>query len=276
MIPANSGQKKKRKQEQVDDGNIEEDSNANSNVLLDIFERDTQEEGNINVNAIVAEPATLQINLSSSSSSSDSNAHHPIGITLDSMTGLNIPNDNSQSNTMDRVELPAENTSQFSSSRTGRPPIPLYLTCDDDAMSPYQCFVRKQIELFEADFEDVDSNAQGRNKPIVLGQVGIRCRYCNRLPPNQRKRGATYYPSKLDGIYQAANNLAIVHLGEYCENIDEQLRNHLATLRSMLSIGGGGKKIWAERAANLGVFEDVNGLRFEPTINYRQRNYLDV
>ena len=26
----------------------------------------------------------------------------------------------------------------------------------------------------------------------------------------------------------------------------------------------------------LGVFEDLDGLRFEPTINYRQRNYLDI
>lgn len=36
-------------------------------------------------------------------------------------------------------------------------------------------FARKQIELFEAKQEDVDAGAQGRNKPIILGQVGIRC-----------------------------------------------------------------------------------------------------
>ena len=188
------------------------------------------------------------------------------------------------SNVMDRIEFSTDSMDMDKMSETttteffltGRPPIQLYLTCDDDAMSPYQCFVRRQIELFEANYEDTTSNAQGRNKPITLGQVGIRCRYCKHLLPHQRKRGATYYPSKLDGIYQAANNLAIVHFGEYCEHMDEYSRNHLLTLRNMLSMGGGGKAIWAVRAAGLGVYEDWNGLRFEPAINYRPHNYLDV
>ena len=37
--------------------------------------------------------------------------------------------------------------------------------------------VRKQLEIFEALPEDVESNTQGRKKQVVLGQVGIRCRY---------------------------------------------------------------------------------------------------
>jgi hypothetical protein len=61
---------------------------------------------------------------------------------------------------------------------TGRNPVLLYMSCDDDSLSAYQCMVRRQIEIFEARTEDVESNAQGRNKPIVLGQVGIRCRHC--------------------------------------------------------------------------------------------------
>ena len=56
---------------------------------------------------------------------------------------------------------------------TGRGPAALFMTCDIDSLSPYQCLVRKHIEVFEASFEDVESNAQGRNKPIVIGQVGI-------------------------------------------------------------------------------------------------------
>lgn len=34
--------------------------------------------------------------------------------------------------------------------------------------------------MFEAKQEDVDAGAQGRNKPIVLGQVGIRCIHVSR------------------------------------------------------------------------------------------------
>jgi hypothetical protein len=115
--------------------------------------------------------------------------------------------------------------------------------------------------------EDIESNAQGRNKPIVLGQVGIRCRHCNMLPPKQRTRGSVYYPTKLEGVYQAAHNLAISHLGSYCPNIDACLREQMAMLHEKKSPSGGGKKIWADRAGVLGVFEDADGLRFEKRLN---------
>jgi hypothetical protein len=58
---------------------------------------------------------------------------------------------------------------------TGRCPTILYLSCDPETLSDYQCLVRKQIELFEANENDVMAGAQGRNKPIVLGQVRM-CR----------------------------------------------------------------------------------------------------
>jgi hypothetical protein len=54
---------------------------------------------------------------------------------------------------------------------TGRPPILLYMNCDDESLSQYQCLVRKQIELFEASPDDIKMSAQGRNHPIVIGQV---------------------------------------------------------------------------------------------------------
>ena len=148
---------------------------------------------------------------------------------------------------------------------TGRSPIPLYISCDDDSLSEYQCLVRKQIELFEATEEDVESNAQGRNRPIVLGQVGIRCRHCTTLPPKQRSRGAIYYPSKLPGIYQAAQNLAVAHLGEHCQHVPDDLRATLSQLRERKSAAGCGKRYWANGVSVLGVFEDRDGLRFEST-----------
>ena len=78
----------------------------------------------------------------------------------------------------------------------GRPPVCLYMTCDEQNLSGYQCLARKQIEVFQARPEDVHANAQGRNRPIRLGQVGIRCRHCKIAPPKQRKAGAVYFPSK--------------------------------------------------------------------------------
>lgn len=56
--------------------------------------------------------------------------------------------------------------------------VPLYVPSDDDSISPYQCLARKHVELFQAQPEDVNAGAQGRNKPITLNQVGIRCIHC--------------------------------------------------------------------------------------------------
>eukprot|EP00522_Entomoneis_paludosa_P004143 CAMPEP_0172476534 /NCGR_PEP_ID=MMETSP1065-20121228/70427_1 /TAXON_ID=265537 /ORGANISM="Amphiprora paludosa, Strain CCMP125" /LENGTH=228 /DNA_ID=CAMNT_0013234757 /DNA_START=410 /DNA_END=1096 /DNA_ORIENTATION=+ len=147
---------------------------------------------------------------------------------------------------------------------SGRPPVQLYLSCDHDALSQYQVIVRQNIELFEARQEDVESNAQGRNNPIVLGQVGIRCRHCCFVSPSERTRGATYYPSKLTGLYQAAQNLAVSHLmgPDGCPHVPQNVRETLEKLREQKSAAGGGKQAWAQRTHALGVFEDEHGLRF--------------
>ena len=153
---------------------------------------------------------------------------------------------------------------------TGRPAFTLYLSCDsrDPALfSEYQQLVRKQIEVFEADPEQVTAVAQGRNKPIVLGQVGIRCRHCAFTPHSQRPRGAVYFPSKLEGIYQMAQNMANTHLCDTCTNIPKDLRAELLRLRQIKTqLAGTGKESWAAKAQVLGVYEDSCGLRYTKTI----------
>jgi hypothetical protein len=146
---------------------------------------------------------------------------------------------------------------------TGRKPVILYMECDGESLSPYQCLVRKQIEVFEALPEDVDTNAQGRNRPIILGQVGIRCRHCTVLPPKNRARGAVYYPARLAGLYQAAQNMAVGHLCEHCQHVPDDVRDQLQKLRERKSSAGGGKKYWAEGVRVLGVYEDKDVLRFQ-------------
>jgi hypothetical protein len=89
--------------------------------------------------------------------------------------------------------------------------VPLYNDMDEETLSEYQCIARKQIEIFEATQEDLDSSAQGRNKPICVGQVGIRCRHCGHLPRKRRAKGAVYFPSQLSGLYQTAQNMANSH-----------------------------------------------------------------
>ena len=88
----------------------------------------------------------------------------------------------------------------------------IYLDQDEQELSPYQCLVRKQIEVFElpetlnGDDKDSGETCQGRNRPVVPRQVGIRCRHCGPCHPNFRTRGSILFPSTLLGVYQTAQS----------------------------------------------------------------------
>lgn len=77
----------------------------------------------------------------------------------------------------------------------------LYVPKDEIVLSTYQCMVRKQIELFEATDDDVQFTISKMSKPVVLGQVGIRCRHCAILPQYARPKAAVYFPRSLVRTY---------------------------------------------------------------------------
>ena len=154
---------------------------------------------------------------------------------------------------------------------TFRPAIRLYLSCNPDFLSPYQCLIRKNIELFEANECDVTSRVKGRNKAIVLGQVGIRCCFCGHVAPTERDRGSMYFPSNLLLIYQAAQILSQDHLMGLCRFVPPDVREQLAILRQQKSPATTvGKEYWAKTAQVLGLYEDQFGLRFEKRLGYVQ------
>jgi hypothetical protein len=134
---------------------------------------------------------------------------------------------------------------------------------DELCLSKFQCLARKQIEMFEATKEDVQGGARGRNNPIVLGQVGIRCRHCAILPQQARTRGAMYYPTKYDRVYQTAVNMAAIHLCKHCAHIPKEIRDEMISLKEQKSVAGwGGKDYWASGVRMLGIVETNEGLRF--------------
>lgn len=158
---------------------------------------------------------------------------------------------------------------------TGRPSIQLYLSCNPDHLSPYQCLIRRNIELFEATEKDLEGRVKGRNRPIVLGQVGIRCRHCaNVYPVEERARGAMYYPHELIGIYQAAQILSQGHfLSGQCTFLPSAEREEMQTLKSQKSFATAGKEYWAATAKVLGVYEDQHGLRFEERLGVMRHSH---
>lgn len=141
-----------------------------------------------------------------------------------------------------------------------RRPKVLFMDCDEDSLSEYQCLIRQQMELFEATSEDANSSVQGRNKQIFPGQVGIRCRHCSAMKHN---KGNMYFPTKLDRIYQAAQNLSAFHLCGPCPNVPAGVKKRIMVLRERKSPAGGGKRYWAEGVRCLGVVEvKEGGLKF--------------
>lgn len=153
----------------------------------------------------------------------------------------------------------SSSNSSITTTNTGtRPPKVLYMDCDGDSLSEYQCLIRQQMELFEATEEDAAASVQGRNKQILKGQVGIRCRHC----APRRTKGSMYFPTKLDRIYQAAQNLSAFHLCGGCTHVPEDVRKRILILRERKSPAGGGKRYWAEGVRCLGVKEEKGGLLF--------------
>lgn len=138
---------------------------------------------------------------------------------------------------------------------------PLFMACDVESLSEYQCLIRKQIELFSATTSDIELTVQGRNRHIEAGQVGVRCRHCADLPIKKRARGAVYYPSKLGCIYQAAQNMASVHLTKHCTRVPSYIRTELLK-KDRKSSAGSGKEYWALGASTLGVVEADGRLWF--------------
>jgi len=123
--------------------------------------------------------------------------------------------------------------------------------------------IRQHMELFEANVDDTARNVQGRNKPVVVGQVGIRCRHCALAGNTQ---ASLYFPTKLDRIYQAAQNLSAFHLCQDCPHIPAKARRELISRKERKSPAGGGKRYWAEAVQFLGVKQVEGGLFFDKSI----------
>ena len=136
----------------------------------------------------------------------------------------------------------------------------LAMDCDRDSLSEYQCLIRQHMELFEATSDDSVRNVQGRNKPVMVGQVGIRCRHCALAGNTQT---SLYFPTKLDRVYQAAQNLSAFHLCQDCPHVPAKARHEMLVLKERKSPAGGGKRYWAEGVQCLGVKQVDGGLFFD-------------
>ena len=144
--------------------------------------------------------------------------------------------------------------------------LPVILARHEDALklSSHQVLLRHQIEAFKAAEEDISTHTRGRNKPIMLGQVGIRCRHCAHLPVSHRQKGSTYFPASLLGLYQAAQNMSTTHMQcGLCNEMPDMIKHQFAQLLSTkVASSGAGRPFWAESAKKLGLMDTEDGIRF--------------
>jgi hypothetical protein len=137
---------------------------------------------------------------------------------------------------------------------------------DEQKLSDHQYFLRQQIEAFQATQDDLMTHTRGRNKPVQLGQVGIRCRHCAHIPVSRRQRGSTYFPSKKLGIYQAAQNMSTAHIQcGLCTEMPEEIKLKFIEIMSAQESNfsnGAGRPYWAQSATKLGLVDAEEGIRF--------------
>lgn len=149
--------------------------------------------------------------------------------------------------------------------------------------SQYHWLLREQIEIFEsaASGQEAKSQKRRRQVPVRLWQLGIQCIHCAHLPPQEKKKGAVYFPTKLVGIYQASINMASIHLCWNCSSIPADLKSQLNHLRTTNSVSYStpkldstltvkGKKYWAYGCKMFGMVETPGGLFFRDRLESQE------
>eukprot|EP00980_Cylindrotheca_fusiformis_P021681 scaffold8529_cov137-Cylindrotheca_fusiformis.AAC.11 len=140
--------------------------------------------------------------------------------------------------------------------------VPLGLEDDKYWLSELQVYLRANFaEAFGATEDDIAAPMHGRNKPIALGQVGIRCMHCKHENPSERGQQATSYPSLISGIYNSVQQMLRLHM-DCCQAMPPEVRAKIDTLKLSSSSRGGRKQYWIDSAKRLGLVDTLHGIHF--------------
>ena len=101
--------------------------------------------------------------------------------------------------------------------------VPLGTETDRQYLNPLHCFVRRNVEVFVATDDDITAPSPGRKVRVGVGQVGIRCIHCAKLPSKDRVKRAVCYPPSVSAIYHSVSNMKFDHFGS-CRGLPEEAR----------------------------------------------------
>jgi len=152
-------------------------------------------------------------------------------------------------------------------------PMVMYQEIDNRFISPFECLLRKELLIFEADDDDVLLSSQSRN--VKVGQVGLRCRHC--VCSARYIDRATWYPQNVKQMDSIFDIIFEQHFRVNCALIPQGLKQTLVlSQRSrdsfhLVNDRGNpfGDSYWSEQMKTLGAYEDGNGVL---RINRGERN----
>jgi hypothetical protein len=121
--------------------------------------------------------------------------------------------------------------------------------------------LNSQLFIVTSPQTDIVLPVHGRNKPIALGQVGLRCRHCKDLNSLDRAHHAVAYPSFISGVYNSVQQMFRLHF-DNCERVPNDLKKRVKSLKDSTSNRGGRKQYWQDSAKRIGLVDTSFGIHF--------------
>lgn len=169
----------------------------------------------------------------------------------------------------DRQEIGTEHRLEIEVPRclptdNGVPPLLLAQKEDRISLSETLCTIRENIEVFTATSVDVDAPAPGRKRPVVVGQVGLRCVHCrHNTNSSDRVKRAVCFPSSIKRIYRTVIDMKLDHF-QHCPFVPRELKARLDELKAVNTRSTGTTMQYFVRAAQkMGMVDGPTGVRFE-------------
>jgi len=155
------------------------------------------------------------------------------------------------------------------------------LSCPEDksALSPLRCFLRENVYAFSATVEDIAVRTP-TTFSVVVGQVGIGCVHCYRLPAQERSNRAVCFPFSIGRIYQSIADIQRFHMGE-CKMVPPDVKDKFLELQRASTKGSKGlatRQYWVTSAKKRGLIDSSSGIHFgrDPSIPIEKAVSLDI
>jgi len=139
----------------------------------------------------------------------------------------------------------------------------LSLPEDRISLSETLCIVRENVEVFIATEADVKAPAPGRKRPVVEGQVGLRCIHCrSALHQSDKVKRAVCFPSSIKRIYRTVIDMKLDHF-KACRFVPIELKMKLEELKATNARSTGTTmQYFVQAAKRMGMYDGTHGIRF--------------